>query len=169
MRLLDKITTAAAAAAVVVASTMHPAIADAQMAKDLVGTWSLVSETYERNGKTTQPYGPSPKGIQIFGSDGRFAVIIVNPDLPKFASDNRVAGTAEENKAVVQGSLAYFGTYAVDDAGKTWSVQVEGATFPNWMGRSEKRTIAITGDVLTISNPKASAGLAATLVWRRVK
>jgi Lipocalin-like domain len=167
MRLLDKITTAAAA--VVVVSAMHPAIADAQAAKELVGTWSLVSETYEQNGKTTQPYGPSPQGIQIFGSDGRFAVIIVNPDLPKFASDNRVAGTAEENKAVVQGSLAYFGTYTVDDADKTWSVQIEGATFPNWIGRSEKRTIAITGDVLTISNPKASAGLAATLVWRRVK
>jgi Neuraminidase (sialidase) len=165
MRLLDKIMTVA----VVLVSAMHPAIADAQAAKELVGTWSLVSETYEQNGKTIQPYGPSPKGIQILGSDGQFAVIIVNPDLPKFASDNRVAGTAEENKAVVQGSLAYFGTYTVDDAGKTWSVQIEGATFPNWMGRSEKRTIAITGDVLTVSNPKASAGLAATLVWRRVK
>jgi hypothetical protein len=166
MRLLDKITTVAA---VVVISAMHPAIADAQAAKELAGTWSLVSETYEQNGKTIQPYGPSPKGIQIFGSDGHYALIVVNPDLPKFASDNRVAGTAEENKAVVQGSMAYFGAYAVDDAGKTWSVQIEGATFPNWMGRSEKRTFAIAGDVLTVSIPKASTGLAATLVWRRVK
>jgi hypothetical protein len=164
MRGLAKIMTVA-----VVVGAIHPAIADAQAANELVGTWSLVSETYEQNGKTIQPYGPNPKGFQIFESDGRFAVIIVDPDLPKFASDNRVAGTAEENKAVVQGSLAYFGAYAVDDAGKTWSVQIEGATFPNWMGRSEKRTFAITGDVLTITNPKASAGLAATLVWKRVK
>ena len=165
MRFLDKII----AVAVVAVSSLHPAIADAQAAKELVGTWSLVSEVYEQNGKITQPYGSDPKGIQIFGSDGHFAVIVVNPDLPKFASDNRVAGTTEENKAVVQGSLAYFGTYTLDDAGKTWSAQIEGATFPNWMGGSQKRSIAITGDTLTVSNPKASTGLAATLVWRRVK
>jgi hypothetical protein len=165
MRLLDKISIASGA--VVIVSALHPAIAAAQTAKDLVGTWSLVSETYEQNGKTIQPYGIHPKGFEVFGSNGRFAVIIVNPDLPKFASNNRVAGTAEENKAVVQGSLAYFGTYTVDPAEKTWSVQIEGSTFPNWIGSSQKRSIAIAGDELTVTNPKASAGLAATIVWKR--
>jgi hypothetical protein len=34
-------------------------------------------------------------------------------DLPKFAANNRNVGTPEENKAIVQGSFAYFGTYTV--------------------------------------------------------
>ncbi len=167
MKLLEKIMTGSVA--VVALGAMHPAIAAAQTAKDLVGTWGLGSETYEQNGKTIQPYGPHPKGFETLDGNGRFAIIIANPDLPKFASGNRIAGTADENKAVVQGSLAYFGTYTVDEAEKTWSVQIEGSTFPNWIGESQKRTIAIIGDELTISNPKASVGLAATIVWKRVK
>ena len=141
--------------------------AAAQTANDLVGTWSLISITYEQNGKTTQPYGANPKGIEIFGSDGRVVVVIVRPDLPKFASNNRVEGTAEENKAVVQGSLAYFGTYKADD--KSYSLQIEGSTFPNFAETSQKRAFVIKGDELIVSNTAASTGLPSTTVWRRVK
>jgi hypothetical protein len=34
----------------------------------------------------------------------------------KFASNNRNEGTPEENKAIVQGSIAHFGTYTVNEA-----------------------------------------------------
>jgi hypothetical protein len=139
----------------------------AAQANDLAGTWSLISVTYEQNGKTTQPYGANPKGIQMFGSDGRVVVVIASPDLPKFASNNRAEGTAEENKAVVQGSLAYFGTYKADD--KSYSLQIEGSTFPNWAETSQKRAFAIKGDELIVSNTASSTGLASTVVWRRVK
>jgi hypothetical protein len=142
-------------------------LAAAHTANDLVGTWSLISITYEQNGKTTQPYGANPKGIEIFGSDGRVVVVIVSPDLPKFASNNRVEGTAEENKAVVQGSVAFFGTYKADD--KSYSLQIEGSTFPNFAGTSQKRTFVIKGDELTVSNAASSTGLPSTAVWRRVK
>jgi len=50
-------------------------------------------------------------------------------DLPKFAANNRQAGTPEENKAVVQGSLAYFGTYSVDEAAKTVTIHIESCSF----------------------------------------
>src|SRR5262249_52921942 len=40
------------------------------------------------------------------------ATLAVRSDLPKFASNNRDMGTPEENKAVVQGSITYFGTYS---------------------------------------------------------
>jgi hypothetical protein len=36
--------------------------------------------------------------------------LITRSDVPKFASDSRNTGTSEENKAAVQGSIAYFGT-----------------------------------------------------------
>jgi hypothetical protein len=38
-------------------------------------------------------------------------MIIARSDL-KFASNNRHVGTPEENKAFVEGRIAYFGTYS---------------------------------------------------------
>ena len=62
----------------------------AQMtAKDLVGTWTLVSIMLERDGKKTDLYGPNPQGQLTFDPDGRFSVIITRLDLAKFASNDR--------------------------------------------------------------------------------
>jgi hypothetical protein len=82
----------------------------AQTANELVGTWTLVSSMLEKDGKTTDFYGPNPKGQLMYDANGHFSVIITRSDLAKFASNNREAGTPEENNAVVQGSFAYFGT-----------------------------------------------------------
>jgi hypothetical protein len=62
--------------------------------------------TFERDGKKTDLYGPDPQGRIVFDPDGRISFIVTRSDLPKFASNNRQAGTPEENKAIVQGSLA---------------------------------------------------------------
>jgi hypothetical protein len=79
--------------------------ASAQTAKDLVGTWTLVSVTLEQDGKKTDLFGPNPEGQVTFDPNGRVSVIITRSGLPKFASNNRQAGTPEEKKAVVQGAL----------------------------------------------------------------
>ena len=91
----------------------------AQTTNGLVGTWTLVSITLERDGKKTDFYGPNPQGQLMYDANGRFPVIVTRSDLPKLASNNREAGTTEENKAIVQESLAYFGTYAVSETDKT--------------------------------------------------
>jgi len=36
--------------------------------------------------------------------------------------------------AIVQGSLAYFGTYSVSETDKTITSHIESSTFPNWNG-----------------------------------
>jgi lipocalin-like protein len=77
----------------------------AQRAKELVGTWTLVSITLEQDGKKTDFYGPNPQGQVTYAPNGRVSLIITRSDLPKFGSNNREAGTTEENKAVVQGSI----------------------------------------------------------------
>jgi len=64
-----------------------------------------------REGEKVEPFGPNPKGTMTFDSGGRFSIIVTRSDLPKFASNNRELGTSEENKAAVQGSIAYFGSY----------------------------------------------------------
>jgi hypothetical protein len=45
-------------------------------AKDLVGTWTLVSITIERDGKKIDFYGPNPQGQAMFDANGRVSSII---------------------------------------------------------------------------------------------
>jgi hypothetical protein len=70
----------------------------AQTTKDLVGTWTYLSITLEQGGKKTDEFGPNPQGQVIFDPDGRFSLILTRSDVPRFASNNREAGTAEENQ-----------------------------------------------------------------------
>jgi Lipocalin-like domain len=140
-------------------------------AKDLVGTFTLVSITLEQDGKKTDFYGPNPQGQRTFDPTGRFTEIITRSDLPKFASNNRQAGTPEENKAVVQGSIALFGTYSVSETDKTYTQHVESCTFPNWNGAERKYSFDISGDELSITVLSAPSTATGTvhLVWKRAK
>jgi len=141
----------------------------AQTAKDLVGVWSLVSNVNIRqDGTRVNLFGPNPKGMAIYDSSGRFAVVNLNPDVPKFASNNRAQGTAAENKAAVEGSIGLFGTYTVS-ADKVISMKVEGSTYPNWTGTEQKRNVvSFTPDEFKWTLA-ASVGGTAELVWRRIK
>jgi hypothetical protein len=55
----------------------------AQQANDLVGTWTLVSITLEKDGKKTDFYGPNPQGQLIYDATGHFSVIITR-SVPNF-------------------------------------------------------------------------------------
>ena len=143
----------------------------AQTTQELVGTWTLVSIQLEKDGKRTDMYGPNPQGQQIFDTNGRYSLIITRSDVPKFASNNREAGTPEENKAAVQGSIAFFGTYTVDESAKTLTQHVESCSFPNFNGTDRKLSFSISGDELnstTISKASTGTG-SAYLVWKRAQ
>jgi len=148
---------------------LSPAVS-AQSASDLTGTWALVSSVTEKDGVKTDQFGSGAKGMLTLDADGRFMLTIIGPDLPKFASNNRAAGTPEENKAVVSKSIAMIGTYAVDAADKTLVFRVDSATFPNWNGTEQKRLLASTSkDELKYVTPTASSGGVATVTWRRAR
>ena len=141
----------------------------AQTAKDLVGTWTLVSAINEQGGNTTDTYGPHPKGILTVDANGRYVLVIARADLPKVASNNRTTATPEENKAIVQGSGAHFGIVSVNAADKTITFKIETSLFPNWNGTEQKRPFTVTGDELQYTVPAASGGGTATVVWKRTK
>jgi hypothetical protein len=145
-----------------------PGLAAAQTANDLVGTWRPVSVVViHQDGTTADEFGPHPQGIAIFESNGRYFSLTLRPDLPKFASGKRNTGTSEENQAIVQGSIAHYGTYTVAD--KVVTFKVEGSTWPGWAGTDQKRTlISFTGDELKWSLAAAVGGTA-ELVYKRVK
>jgi Lipocalin-like domain len=134
--------------------------AAAQSAKDLVGTWTLVS---------ADAFGSNPKGYLMFDANGRVSAVLMRSDLPKYASNNRNQGTAEENKATVQGTIAWFGTYSV--SGTDLILQIEGSSFPNWNGSNQKRTnLSVSGDELRWTQPTPSmGGPPVTVLWKRAK
>jgi Lipocalin-like domain len=134
--------------------------------KNLVGAWTIVSITVGEGDKATEPYGPNPRGTQAYNADGRFAIVVTRGDLPKVASNNRATASAEESQNIVHGSIGYFGSYTTG-ADNSVTVQIEGATFPNWVGTSQKRTYTISGDELILKNPTASGGGSATIVLKR--
>jgi hypothetical protein len=143
------------------AISLSSAMAQTTSLKDqLVGTWTLSS---------TDAYGSNPKGSYIFSPNGRFSAILMRNDLPKFTSNNRTQGTSAEYKAIVDGSLAYFGTYSV--SGNELTLHVEGSTFANWTGTDQKRTdVSVNGDEFKYIVPAPSGGgPASPTIWKRAK
>ena len=140
------------------------------LAKQVQGTWTLVSIYNELDGKKNEQFGPTPKGTIVFTPDGRFAHIMMRASLPKFAANNRIKGTAEENQAVVQGSVASFGSYKVvmETNEPIVIMHYDGSTFPNWDGENHKRIMTVTGDELQIVTPAASIGGTNYAIWKRV-
>jgi hypothetical protein len=152
------------------AALLLSASAFAQSAADLVGTWMLVSSTTERDGTRTEQFGAGAKGMLSFDSAGHFMLTIIGSDLPRFASNNRAGGTADENKAVVSRSIAMIGNYSVNSADKTLTFKVESATFPNWNGTQQKRLLSsVDRDTLKYVTPTASSGGVGTVIWKRAK
>jgi Lipocalin-like domain len=125
----------------------------------------LTSASQTINGQTHDYFGPHPLGQIIFTPNGRFAVILLRSDLPKFASNNRSTGTLDENSAVVRGSVALFGTYTY--SGNTLHILIDGSSFPNWRGKDQARMVKVTGDELTWQNAAASGGGGDKLVYQR--
>jgi hypothetical protein len=114
----------------------------------LVGTWLQVSVDVVYPDGTKHPlYGENPKGIVIYTSDGYFSLMQARLDLPKLASGRPATATVDEAKAVVAGSIAYFGRYSLDETSNVLSVDIQASTFANQVGDpTEKRTItSLTG------------------------
>jgi hypothetical protein len=136
----------------------------------LVGTWIFVDSDAKRP-DGSPAWGKNAKGLLLFGADGRYTSTIVRSDLPKYASNSRLNTTPAEDKATVQGTVATIGTYTVNEFERSYTIQVEGSTFPNWNGTAQKRTVlTINPDELrTLNNTPSIGGGAAVLLYRRVK
>jgi hypothetical protein len=158
------------------ATILSASTATAQPATSLkaqiVGSWNfVVAEVTAPDGKKSFPFGETPKGILIFTPDGRFAQIHVAGDVPKIASNNRMTGTPEEYAAIMQRSLSVFGSYTVDEEKKTVTYQIVSASFPNWEGVAQTRSIdKLTAEEFVNTNAGVGGGRgSASNFYRRVK
>ena len=151
-----------------VAFSSSNAVGQEKTLKDqLVGTWTYVSvDTVNPDGSRVPIYGPNPKGLGVFDSNGRYIFLNGRSGLPKFASNNRMEGTPEEYKAVVQGMNAHFGRYTINETDKTITFHIETSTFPNWNGIEQKRPFTLTGDELKWTTAASGGGTAEVVLMR---
>ncbi len=136
----------------------------------VLGTWRMVSAQIDPDGKNLPAYGSAPNSLLVFTADMHFVEVLTDSTIPKFASNERGKGTAEENRAAMAASIGLFGTYAVDETGDFSGNRVAGSTFPNWIGdvrtRKELRFV-VDGDRMseTFTRP---GGTKIKIVWKRV-
>jgi Lipocalin-like domain len=138
--------------------------------EQLVGTWTLVSSDQVRpDGTKVQQFGSDPKGINVFDANGRFFIMIASADNLQIASNGRSQKNFEKDDLIVE-SIAYYGTYTVNEDVKVISLHLDASTFPNQDGTEQKRTItALTADELKYSSPAAISGAQIHQVWKRAK
>jgi hypothetical protein len=132
--------------------------------EQLVGTWTLASvvEVYQ-DGRKENPWGPAVKGAVSFDGNGKVLLMIIGADLPA------PSGKPQESGRMV---VAYFGTYAVDEAAKTVTYTAERATNSNFDGLARKASVTLNGDELlqtsaSITTPQGT--FTPNLVFKRAK
>jgi hypothetical protein len=159
--------------AAALALVLSAAAAAADTLKDrLVGAWDFViAEVKAPDGTVSLPFGDKPKGMIVFTAGGRFAQIHVASDVPKIASGNRLTGTPEEYAAIMKRSISAFGRYTVDEAKKTVTFHIVSASFPNWEGELQTRTIdKLTDAEFVNTNPNVAGGRgSASNFYKRAK
>jgi hypothetical protein len=152
-------TLTAISTALLLAAFVAPA--SAQTMQSVAGTYSLVSNPN---------FGDQPRGQMILTPDGRYSSVTARSMLPKIAASNRIKSTAEENKAILDGSVTHYGRYTIDDGGKTLTMHIEVSSFPNWDGTTQLRPLKVSGDQLSYTVPTPSTGGAPNnVVWKRIK
>jgi hypothetical protein len=137
----------------------------------LIGTWLQVSiDTVSADGTRRPLYGENPKGIVIYTSDGYFSLMQARVDLPKLQSGLPSKATPDEAKAVIAGSIAYYGTYSLDEANNILSLDIHASTLANFTGNpEEKRTITSLTDTELKFTRSFVQGVTLEAVFERAK
>ena len=108
----------------------------------LVGQWQLVSISIN----DAAPYGDKPTGSMLLDAGGHYSIIVLTD------------GGAR--------NIAYYGTYTVDEAGKTTTMHVAGSTRTKADGRDQKHTMTVNGNQLVDERTLGRNG-SVKMTWQR--
>jgi hypothetical protein len=112
----------------------------------LTGTWKVTS-VYDQfsDGTRRETWGADPIGQLIVTPEGTFSFIM--------AAGDRAPKANSVPTDPVGPTIAYFGTYNVDEAKKTVSRTIIQSTFPQWKGISQ----VVTVDSISVDGLKVAA------------
>jgi hypothetical protein len=119
---------------------------DAELKRQIVGTWALVSVVYEdvASKERTPVYGEHPRGIQIATAEGRWLALMT-------AEGRSIPKTDADRAQALKSMIAYTGRYRVENGQVI--TKVEAAWNEAWVGGEQVRNIRFAGDRLYIESP----------------
>jgi hypothetical protein len=138
---------------------------------ELSGSWKLVSfHSQDSSGRISYPFGKDARGRITYEPNGRMAVQLMNPDRPRFTSDDPLVASETEVRAAFGEYTAYYGTYSVNPDEHTIVHHIEAALLPNWAGTDQRRHFEFDGKYLTLKGPLRLGGVqgVVSLVWERL-
>ena len=142
------------------------------LAERLVGAWILESyEAHDPDGTVRTPFGLDAAGLLVYGADGRMTVQVMDPRRPRWERRAPEDERRAQVTAAADGYIAYAGRFEVEEtAVPTVIHHVEISLVPNWVGRPQRRTVALDGTRLRLTaRPLEVAGRTTIprLTWRR--
>lgn len=143
----------------------------APTAADLVGTWRLLTWTSEGDDGVVHPMGEAPEGVLVYTGDGTMITTIGRADRPPIEGGDLLAGPVEQRLEAMTTFIAYAGTFHLDGGDVVHDVTM--SLFPNWIGTTQRRHVALDPDGRTLelsADPFVLRGRLSTqrLTWERV-
>lgn len=119
---------------------------DAELRRQIVGTWTLVSVVYEdvASRERTPVYGEHPRGIQIATPEGRWLALMT-------AEGRAIPKNDADRAQALKSMIAYTGRYRVENGQVI--TKVEAAWNEAWVGGEQVRNIRFEDDRLYIESP----------------
>ncbi|HLN38212.1 MAG TPA: lipocalin-like domain-containing protein [Xanthobacteraceae bacterium] len=141
---------------------------DAELKRQIIGTWALVSVVYEdvASKERTLVYGEHPRGIQIATPEGRWVALMT-------AEGRAIPKTDADRAQALKSMIAYTGRYRVENGQVITKVEV--AWNEAWVGGEQVRNIRFEGNRLYIESPPMphpninDKAVRVIVVWRREK
>jgi uncharacterized protein (TIGR02246 family) len=134
--------------------------------KGIVGTWRLVSFEDVEDGKIIRPFGEKPVGLFVYTADGHVIIQIANPANPPCYAPGKKYGrgkmddralfacSPEQMQALLNNSVAYWGTYTVDLAAGVVTHNVLSDLSNGYAGTVQPRPFRLNGNRLVIGDGK---------------
>ena len=134
-----------------------------------IGVWRLIScERRSKDGRIDYPYGEKPVGRITYDRAGRMSAQLMRPGRRSTVAPgvSLIAGNAneEEIREAVNGFIAYFGTFDVDESAQTVIHHVQACLVPGWVGTDLRRTYRFNANRLVLTAVTTSA---VELIWER--
>lgn len=140
-----------------------------QVRNKLLGVWRLVTwEIPTSTGTTTYPLGPNAIGQIMYDTVGRVSAQLVQPDQPRFASEDWLQARTEEKAEAWSAYFGYFGTFTIDTSVGAVIHHIEGSWFPNLVGTQQIRHYHFEGDDRLVLSADTAWG-PVRIIWDKIK
>lgn len=137
---------------------------------NLLGTWKLVTMKSEStSGETSYPFGQDPVGYITFTDDNFVFLTVTTSGRKNFEKPDRLQASLEEKAHALDTCSAYSGSYEVE--GDMLFMNILCGSFPNWIGKIQKRHCAFEGNkFIATTEPRMSGGkeVIVTVIWEKV-